>query len=358
MPHAIEAVATENDVNAPGGDPLDGTMRAARFVGRCRVEISEAPMPQVGPGEILVEVDSCALCGSDRAGWTKGSSVTPGHETSGTVVAVGEGVLDPRPGARGVIFLVDACGACRSCRAGSPNRCLDKRAMYGFTAPGGLAEYIVVSARCFLPVADDVALDVATALLDLLGTTSHAFRSAERRHLGSVLVIGCGPIGLGAIVMARSMGATTVIALDIVRERLDLAARVGAFAIDASERGAAAAIRGAAPEGIDVVLEAAGRAQTQRQALDLVGAGGVVLVVAHSGEPLTLQASVDLIQREVSIVGCEYFRPDEFADNQERVRRGSIDPRPLLTHRFPLERAEEACETFFGGASGKVLVRP
>jgi threonine 3-dehydrogenase len=333
-------------------------MRAARFVGHRRVEISEVPIPRVGTGEVLVRVDSCALCGSDRTGWVNGSSVTPGHETSGTVVAVGEGVADLRPGTRGVIFLVDACGACRSCRAGSPNRCLDKRATYGFTAPGGLAEYVAVDTGCFLPVADDVPLDVATALLDLLGTTSHALRSAGRRPLGSVVVIGCGPIGLGTIVMARSMGAASVIAVDVVRERLDLAATVGASPIDASDVVVVDTIRDAVPEGVDVVVEAAGSAETQRQALDVVGAGGVVLVVAHSAERLELRTSADLIQREVSIVGCEYFRPDEFADNQELLRSGSIDPRPLLTHRFPLERADEACETFFAASSGKVLVRP
>jgi threonine 3-dehydrogenase len=337
---------------------LPETMLAVRFVGRCRVEITEVPVPDVRPGAILVEVDSCALCGSDRAGWVSGSSVTPGHETSGTVVAVGSGVVEPKPGARGVIFLVDACDACRSCRAGSPNRCLDKRAMYGFTEPGGLAEYVVADARCFLPVAEDVGLDVATSLLDLIGTTSHAFRSSRRRHLGSVLVIGCGPIGLGAILVARSMRADAVVALDVVPERLDMAARIGASTIDARKDGLADAVRSAAPEGIDIVMEAAGRLDTQRQALDLVGAGGVVLVVAHSGEPLPVQASTDLIQREISLVGCEYFRPDEFAHNQQRLRSGTLDPRPLLTHRFPLERAGEACETFFGGASGKVLVGP
>jgi len=354
-------VATEaNDVagsSAPAGVVVPDSMRAARFVGGGRVAIQDVPVPRPGIGEILVEVHSCALCGSDRSGWETGSAVTPGHEISGIVVAVGADVT-VRPGDRGVVYLVDACDVCSSCRAGSPNRCSNKRAMYGFTAPGGLATYVAVSARCFLPVAPDVPLDAATALLDLFGTTSHAFRSARVPRLGSVIVLGCGPIGLGAIVVARAMGASTIVGVDVVRERLDLAASVGATAIDASAGDVVATVRRHMPGGVDVVLEAAGRAETQRQALELVGPGGVVLVVAHSPEPLELRTSTDLIQREISLVGSEYFRPDEFEENLARLRAGELDPASLLTHRFPLEHAGDACDTFFGGVSGKVLVGP
>jgi threonine dehydrogenase-like Zn-dependent dehydrogenase len=230
--------------------------------------------------------------------------------------------------------------------------------MYGFTAPGGLASYVAVSERCFLPVPPDVALDAATALLDLFGTTSHAFRSARLPRLGSVLVLGCGPIGLGAIVVARGMGASTIVGVDVVRERLELAGSLGAMPIDASAGDVASTVRRHVPDGVDVVLEAAGRAETQRLALELVGAGGVVLVVAHCPEPLELRTSADLIQREISLIGSEYFRPDEFAENLDRLRAGEFDPSSLLTHRFPLERLDEACDLFFRGASGKVLVGP
>jgi threonine 3-dehydrogenase len=334
------------------------TMLAARFIGQAHVRVEEIPVPKAGPGEILLKVDSCALCGSDRNGWSSGADVTPGHETSGTVVTIGEDVADPLPGATGVVFLVDACGACLSCRSRSPNRCLEKRAMYGFTAPGGLAEYVVVRASCFLPVAPEIPLDKATALLDLFGTTSHAFRLSHWPEMRSVLVIGCGPIGLGAIAIAKAEGASHVVGSDISGDRLELARTAGAVAVDASTPEAEIAIHDTAPDGFDVVIEAAGHPSAQRRALDLVAAGGVCAFIAHGPSPLEIRPSADLIANEITMIGAEYFRPDEFPENHERVRAGKWDPSPLITHTFTLEHADEACETFFGGTSGKVLVRP
>jgi threonine dehydrogenase-like Zn-dependent dehydrogenase len=332
-------------------------MLAARFTGERLVRIDRTPVPVPDPGEILVKVDSCALCGSDRRGWTNGSGVTPGHETSGTVVSTGRGVVEPVPGTTGVVFLVDACGACLSCRSGSPNRCLAKRAMYGFTAPGGLAEFVAVRASCFLPVAPEIPLDTATALLDLFGTTAHALRLADRPRMRSVLVIGCGPIGLGAITVAAAQGVT-VVGVDVSRDRLELARTAGANAVDGSAAESATALRDAAPDGFDVVIEAAGSSSARRQTLDLVAAGGVVVFVAHGASPIEVHPSPDLIAREITVVGAEYFRPDEFPENHERLRTGVWDPSPLITHTFSLERADEACDLFFSGASGKVLVRP
>jgi threonine 3-dehydrogenase len=333
-------------------------MLAARFIGRGQVRIQEVPAPAAGPNEVVLKVDSCALCGSDRRGWSAGTDVTPGHETSGTVVAIGANVEEPVPGTPGVVFLVDACGHCGSCRTGCPNRCLGKRAMYGFTAPGGLAEYIAVAADCFLPVAPEIPLDAATSLLDLFGTTSHAFRISRWPAMRSVLVLGCGPIGLGAIAVATAEGASQVMATDISPHRLALARATGAVAVDASTPAFEAMIRQAVPEGFDVVIEGAGLPETQRQALDLVAAGGICVFIAHGASPLTMRPSADLIAREITVIGAEYFRPDEFAENHERVRTRTWDPAPLITHGFSLERSDEACETFFGGTTGKVLVRP
>jgi threonine 3-dehydrogenase len=332
------------------------TMLAARFAGAGRVRLERVPVPVPGEQEILVQVHSCALCGSDRSGWTEGSTVTPGHEISGTVISTGARLAGPEPGTNGVIFLVDGCEKCASCLAGSPNRCLRKRAMYGFTAPGGLAEFVVVRSSCFLPVDKEIPLDRATALLDLFGTSSHAFRVANRPQMRSVLVIGCGPIGLGAVAVARALGARVVVASDVVPARLDLARRVGAIPVPAPV--AEEATRDLAPGGFDVVIEAAGLASTQRRAIELTAAGGVAVFIAHSETPVEVRASTDLIAREVTLMGSEYFRPDEFPENHERVRSGVLDPGPMITQAFELERAGEACDLFFSGASGKVLVQP
>ncbi|MDQ3661337.1 MAG: alcohol dehydrogenase catalytic domain-containing protein [Actinomycetota bacterium] len=152
-------------------------MRAARFRGNGRIELVEVDVPEPGPGEVLLRVHSCALCGSDRDGYLNGSAVTPGHEVSGVIDAAGDQVT-LRPGTPGVVYLVGYCGRCYCCRANLTNMCLAKQQMYGFSDEGGFSDRIVVRADCFLEVAETIALDHATALLDLYGTTNHAFRRA------------------------------------------------------------------------------------------------------------------------------------------------------------------------------------
>jgi threonine 3-dehydrogenase len=214
---------------------------------------------------------------------------------------------------------------------------------------------VVVRSSCFLPVDPKITLDAATALLDLFGTSSHAFRVAGRPHMRSVLVIGCGPIGLGAIAVARALGVSEVVGIDVSAPRLTLAQEVGAIALAASEPNGT---RDIAPDGFDVVIEAAGLPSTQRQAIESTAAGGVAVFIAHSGSPVEVRASADLIAREITVMGSEYFRPDEFPDNHERVRTGVLDPSPMITDAFALEDAAEACDVFFSAAAGKVLVQP
>jgi threonine 3-dehydrogenase len=333
-------------------------MRAARFVGGGRVEIVELPVPEPGPGEVLIRVEACALCGTDRHALERGAPVTPGHETAGRVVATGPEVDAPAPGTRGVVYLVGYCGACAACRRGWTNICLDRRRMYGFDAPGGFAEYQVVRADCFLPVDPLVPPGQATALLDLLGTAGHALRRAGPPAPQRVLVLGCGPIGLGTLAMAGALGVPERYGVDLAGYRLELAGRLGAVPVDASGTDPVGHLRAAAPHGFDVVVEAAGRSETQRQALELAGPGGRVLIVAHNPKPLELQTSADLIAREVALVGSEYFLIAELAANQALLLEGRVDPRPLLTHRFPLEELPAACDAFWSGDTGKVLVEP
>lgn len=332
-------------------------MRAARFLGEGRIELDERPAPRPARDEVRVRVHSCALCGSDRGQYRGGSAATPGHEISGTIVEVGAAVDGLSPGDAGVVYLVDFCGSCSACRVGSTNVCLARRRMYGFTADGGFAEELVVRAQCFLTVGE-LPLDGATALLDLFGTTLHALRRAALRPPESVAVLGCGPIGLGAVAVARALGAAEVYAVDVVAYRLALAARLGATPVSGRDGDAVAGVLACAPDGCDVVLEAAGLAATQRQAIELTAPGGRAVVLAHSQQPLELRPSADLIERERSLVGCEYFPLAAFEETHALVAAGRLDPAPLLTHRFPLERIGDAYELFLAGETGKVLVHP
>jgi threonine 3-dehydrogenase len=332
-------------------------VRAARFLGGGRVRVDEVETPSPAAGELLVRVHSNALCGSDRAALAGGSAVIPGHEISGRVAAHGAGVSGPPVDTCGIVYLVAFCGRCAACARGATNVCVERHAMYGFTAPGGLADYVCVRAECFLPLDADVPLDHATSLLDLFGTTLHALRRGGLTAGERVGVIGCGPIGLGTIAVARALGAGEVYAVDVSARRRALAELAGATPFTAGAR-TVQALHRATGGGCDVVVEAAGLPETQRQALESARAGGRVVAVAHSAEPVAVRVSQDLIAREISLFGSEYFRLDEHADALGLVRSGRLDPAPLITHRFALDEAEAAYRCFLSGETGKVLVQP
>lgn len=333
-------------------------MRAARFLGEGRIEIDEVAVPEPGPDEVLIEVHSCALCGTDRGAYRNGSAVTPGHEASGTVIAAGKEVTGFQEGARGVVYLVDFCGRCSACRAGSTNMCLQRRKMYGFTADGGFADFEVVRSACFLPLADDLPLDLATTLLDFYGTSLHAFRRAGPTDPRIVGVVGCGPIGLGAISVAKALGVPLVYGIDVAPYRLDLADRLGAVPVDAREGDATAAVLKESPGGCDLVIEAAGLTQTQRQAIALSAAGGSVVFVAHNRDPLPVHTLTDLIAKERTLLGSEYFPIGDFSEAYALLTSGALDAESVVTHRYPLEAIGEAFEAFWSGATAKVLVQP
>jgi propanol-preferring alcohol dehydrogenase len=332
-------------------------MRAAAFTGGGRAEIREVPAPEPGPGEVLIEVRACALCGTDRTGFESGSAVTPGHEIAGVVVRGGPGVDLPQ-GACGVVYLVEFCAACASCRAGSTNMCLDRTGMYGLSVAGGFAEYVVVRADCFLPVEPSLPFDRATSLLDLFGTTRHALLRSGPKVPESLAVIGCGPIGLGAIAVGFAIGVERIYASDVSNFRLKLAAELGAVTIDATQVDTVEAIRALEQDGCEVVVEAAGLALTQRQALAAARPGGRVMIVAHSRDVLELRTSTDLIQREISVIGSEYFPIGQFEGTHALVAGGRLDPGPLLTHDFALDDLQAACDEFFAGETGKVVIHP
>ena len=153
---------------------------------------------------MLIRVAANAICGTDRGQYLDGSAVTPGHEAAGVVAAAGPGTTIAE-GTRGVVFLMDYCGQCRSCRGGFTNLCLDKRADMGFSADGGYGPYELVHETNFFPVADGTDLAEATMLLDVMGTSSHAIARARlvRPDIESAYIAGAGPIGLGMLVMCK-----------------------------------------------------------------------------------------------------------------------------------------------------------
>jgi threonine 3-dehydrogenase len=329
------------------------TAQAPIFPGGGTIQLVERSYRDPGEGELLISPRANAICGTDRGMFLDGVGHVPGHETAGVVIGAGAGTSTP-VGTRGVVYLMDYCGVCRSCLLGATNQCLNKRGDMGINLDGGYGPYEVVHESNFFPITDDIALDTATMLLDVMGTSSHALGRAElvRPDIESIYIAGAGPIGLGLVVMAkiRYGSGIPVFISDVSKWRRDFAESFGAVSVDATDPAAMRAV--GRP---DVAFDASGKEVARRAALDVLGKRGVLVCVGH-GETVTLNVSSDLLEPEHAVLGSEYFRYDELAVNLELLRAHQDVVSRVITHRFPIEELDEAFALFLAGETGKVVV--
>ena len=238
-------------------------MKAARFLGDARIEIADARLPDPAPGEVRVDVAACALCGSDFRPLRQGWPLTPGHEIAGRA-----------NGRRVLVYIPTFCGHCAQCKAGRTNLCANAE-LIGWQRPGGYAEALNVPERCLLPVPDDIPDRLAPLLLDTVGTTAHGVRLAARvADCGAALVIGAGPIGLGALLVLRRMGSSPLAVREPNAYRAEFAASFGAEPVSTED---------AATARYAVVIEASGKDAGRQLALEAVAPGGAVVQLGEFG---------------------------------------------------------------------------
>ena len=326
------------------------TALAPTFTGAGTITFADHEYPDPGPGQLLLQVQANAICGTDHDQYFGGSTVVPGHEAAGTVIATGEGTRTT-VGTRGAVFLMDYCGECRSCLLGATNQCLAKRADMGFTHDGGYGPFELVHETNFFPVTDDIEIGKATMLLDVMGTSSHALGRAAlvRQDVESIHIAGAGPIGLGLAVMSKlKHGADIpVYVSDISRWRLDFAESFGAIPVLADDLKAAG--------NPDIAFDSSGKEAARRAALDILGKRGALICVGH-GESVTIDVSRDLIAPEHAVLGSEYFRYDEMPGNLALLQANQDLIGRVISHRFPVADIAEAFQLFLSGETGKVVV--
>jgi threonine dehydrogenase-like Zn-dependent dehydrogenase len=341
-------------------------MRAAYFRGHDRIEFAEVPAPHPGPGEVVIRVAANGVCGSDHKALARGHETIPGHEVAGTVVEVGEGGTLP-VGTRVAAYIPLHCGACAYCRRGAGNLCPHRQGLLGWSTDGGYAEYMRLPERNALPLAGEVSFGEGVLLLDTLGTSGHALRLARCWEAESVLVIGAGPIGIGAVAMldalARDRGGVTGQARCFVSElspyRRERAAALGATVLDPRTTDLEAAIRDLYPYGVDLVVEAVGSWPTIVQSLDLVRPGGTVCLVGeHWGRVELERPKGSWMINDLTLIRSFYFTLPEFQENQAMIVEGTLDAAALASHTFPLDQLRAAYDLFGAGEALKVLVEP
>ncbi|PYX87118.1 MAG: Zn-dependent alcohol dehydrogenase [Acidobacteria bacterium] len=333
--------------------PVPATMAAAVYRAVNEVRVESVPVPQIGPGELLVRVHTCGICGTDLKKISTGSHSAPrifGHETSGVVVAVGERVDEFRPGDHVMVFHHIPCGDCYYCRHKIFAQCPTYKKV-GCTAGfepsgGGFAEYVRVMdwivLRGTVRIPDDVSFEQA-CFVEPVNTCMKGIETLRLEPGETVLTIGQGPIGIILSVLAQRTGAV-VITSDLYPERLKIAQTFGlGRTIDASRFDVVEAIREQTDgRGADAVILAVGGNSLIRTAMDACRPGGRVLLFAQTARG---QATIDpaaVCVDEKSLLGSYSASVDLQAESVSFVMGREMDLTRLISHRFPLERSTEA----------------
>ena len=321
------------------------------------LRVESAPTPDLRAGDVLVRVSVSGLCGTDYRIWTGDRRVAyprvMGHEFVGRVAAVGPDATRASPGDRVVVEPNYSCGVCALCAEGNRNLCLARTAV-GIDVDGSFAELVRVPERCCWP-APAAASDEDLVLTEPLAVVVRAVNRGAPRAGESAAVVGAGTLGLLGLQVLRGHGCRVLVVSRSPR-RFDLATTLGAEATHATGAGALeeAARRFSGREGVDLVVETAGTAEAVTAALALVRPGGRIVLTGLPHEP-TAVAFFQVVRREVTLAGSMIYR-DEFGEATRLVADGTVRTRPLVTHRFGLDRIGEAFVVHRDPAAIKVAV--
>ena len=332
---------------------LPSEMTAAVLHAPGDLRIEQVPVPQPGPGEVLIEVGACGICGSDVPRvLTKGTysfPLIPGHEFAGTVAALGADVDEWDEGDEVAVFPLIPCGECEGCGLKAWEVC-DDYDYLGSRSNGAFAEYVVAPAWNLIEVPEGVSMEEA-AMAEPAAVARHAVRRGGIFEEDSIAVFGAGPIGVMVMQWADVERAEPQWLIDIVPEKLEFAREVTmATRINAAQADPVAAIREATDGlGVDLAIEAAGVPTTVRQCLDVAACFGRVVLLGNPSADLTLPKDEvsQILRKQLDIHGTwnsSFKGPgcDDWFDALMAMEAGLLDLEPLITHRYPIDQANEA----------------
>ena len=341
-------------------------MRVAMYYNNRDVRLEEMDVPEIGPGELLVQIFASSICGSDIMEWyrIKRAPLVLGHEIGGRIFRVGEGVAGFREGDRVVATHHVPCFACHYCRSGHETVC---ETLLGGTHfdPGGFCEYVRLPAinvehgTWLLP--DEVTYEAAT-FVEPLACVLRGQRATGMKPGASVLVLGSGIAGLLHVKLALANGAGMVVATDISSERLEFARKYGAHHVLPADSDVPQKFREFNNgQGADVVIVCAAVETVCRQAFKAVGRGGVILLFAPAPADTEVPLSINDVfwRRDVTVTTTYAASPDDCVDALELIRSGRVRVDDMITHRFGLADTGEGFRLVAeGGNSLKVIIKP
>ncbi|MBI1337244.1 MAG: alcohol dehydrogenase catalytic domain-containing protein [Phycisphaera sp.] len=343
-------------------------MRGALLTGHDRTELRDFPVPQPGHGEVLLRMKASTICGSDirciyHEHLGKGpegyQGVIAGHEPCGQIVVTGPGCRRFRAGDRVIVYHISGCGLCNDCRRGYMISCTSPthRKAYGWQRDGGMADYLLAEEKDLVALPDELTYTDGAQVACGFGTVYEALEKIGVCGNDALLVTGLGPVGLAAAMLGKAMGASMVIGIDIAQERLDLALKLGLcdHALPSGE-GNVEQIRSlTSGRGVERAIDCSAHPAARATAVRATSKWGRIALVGEGGS-LSLNPSPDMIHDQKTLYGSwvtSIWKMEELVD---RLVRWKLHPEQLVTHRFDLDKVDEAYALMATGKCGKVAV--
>jgi 2-desacetyl-2-hydroxyethyl bacteriochlorophyllide A dehydrogenase len=335
-------------------------VKAAYYEARHEVAVRDAPDPEPGSKEVLIRVAACGICGTDQHifhGDVGGPfPLIGGHELVGEVVGVGEEMVeDIRVGQRVAVDPNVSCGSCFFCQRGQVNHCV-RLSVIGVTRDGGFADYVVAPETHVYPVGD-MDYEVA-AFIEPISCVVYGLKRLRIPVGADALIYGAGPIGLLMLQLVNHGGAGAVTIVDLEQDKLDLARTLGAGEVVLAGGGADAALRAISPLGFDVVIDCTGVPAVVEHMFEHVRNEGKLLFFGVNPTEARISISpFEVYRRDLEVLGTFALRYT-FHDAMALLRSGTVDVRPLVSDRFPIDAFPEALELAGSGKALKVQIQP
>lgn len=340
------------------------TYKVGVLKGKGKIEIKELEKVKPTGKQVLVKVDSCAICTLEQRVYTGVMNKYPfagGHEVAGTVEAFGEAVRSVVTGDKVTIRLLTSCGECYYCRNGHENQCVVSfiaETHRGIAGPGGMAEYMLVEAKNIYKMAADVNLEYA-ALTEPLACCVHSVQNANIQMGDDVVVIGVGIMGAFHIQLAKLRGAR-VIACELDEARLEVAKQMGAdVVINTGENDGVARVRECTEgRGADVVFCTAAISKLAKDAVEMAGKVGRIIFYSsfHPDNPIDISPN-KIHSTEQIITGAVNPQTKDFLIASRLISGGLIDVSKLISAQFPFDQIDEAFRTAINPSTYRVIVK-
>lgn len=315
-----------------------------------KIEFTSRPVPSPKAGEVLVRIEYVGICGSDLHYYESGRIgnfiVEPpfvlGHEASGTVVALGEGVSNLTVGTRVTLEPNVTCGECEFCKSGKYNLCPEVSFFATPPVDGVFLEYVTHPAKLCFPLPDNVS-SMQGALVEPLAVGFHAAQQAQAEAGQTAVVFGAGCIGLVTIMALKSRGIDTIYSVDLVDSRLQIAQSLGAIPINARSADTVQRIRQDFPQGLDLAFETSGAEVSVQSSLRSLKKGGTLVLIGYSKNDTMSIPTNFMIDNELTIRTIFRYR-HVYPSVIEAIASGKIQPEKIVTNQFRFDQIPEAME--------------